>query len=197
MGADRAEDTRIPGRIVGAGDDRAEDTRIAGRIVGVGADRAEDTRIPGRIVGVGTSASSRAGPALPEGSRLFAAGWAKIRMRARDTGVERRMEDQTPQSPGCLMPIAWIIAAAVVTVIGVATVGMMASGSESAGVSAGYMASGPLGFVWGGALAALITHFVAKTPAARIGVPLGCGCLSAIGLVFGTVFFFAAIFPAL
>lgn len=107
------------------------------------------------------------------------------------------MEDQTPQSPGCLMPIAWLIASAVITLLAAVVVGGMASGSESAGVSAGYMASGPIGFAWGGALAAVITHFVARSPGARIGVPLGCGCFSAIAFVMGTVFFFAAIFPAL
>lgn len=108
------------------------------------------------------------------------------------------MEAQTEStSPGCLMPIAWLLVSGLITIVAVVAVGASGAGSESAGVSAAYAAAGPLGFAWGGGLAALVTHFAAKSPGARIGVPLGCGCAGAIGMVLTVFVFFAAIFPAL
>lgn len=107
----------------------------------------------------------------------------------------------TEEAPkkGCLMPGIWLGASALVTLVGLAFLGIAASGSERDGVMATWIVAGPLGLVWAGSLAGLITHFAFRrgSTAVRAGVPLGCGCLGAIAL-FGLVFvFFAAIWPSL
>ena len=95
------------------------------------------------------------------------------------------------------MPIAWGVAALVVGLLCVGIVAVSGMGSESAGMSAAYMAAGPLGFVCSGAAGAAIIHLAVKSGGARIYGPFGCGCLGAIALALGTFVFFAAIFPAL
>lgn len=95
------------------------------------------------------------------------------------------------------MPIAWGIAALVIGLLCVVAVAFAGMGSESAGMSAAYMAAGPLGFVCSGAAGAAIIHLAVKSGGARIYGPFGCGCLGAIALALGTFVFFAAIFPAL
>ncbi len=102
------------------------------------------------------------------------------------------------ERPGCLWPALWLVGALLGTVVGLALVGLAASGSESAGVSATYAAAFPLGALWSGAIVALAMHFINKGgKAARFGAPLGCGCLGG-ALLFGLIFvFFVAIFPSL
>jgi hypothetical protein len=95
------------------------------------------------------------------------------------------------------MPIAWAIAAVVVGLIGAGAVGFAGYGSESAGVSAAYLAAGPLGFVCSGAAGAAIIHLAVKSGGARIYGPFGCGCFGAIALAAGVWVFFTAIFPSL
>ena len=46
-------------------------------------------------------------------------------------------------------------------------------------------------------MSAVVTHFMARSAGARIGAPLGCGCVGAIAAVIATGVFFAVIFPAL
>lgn len=107
------------------------------------------------------------------------------------------MEEGAPK-PGWLMPILWVVVGAVTVCGGASAIGMVAvSGSESDGVAAATFATGPIGFGLAGALAGLVTHFVAKSAGVRVAVPIGCGCLGWIGASLATVFFFAAIFPAL
>lgn len=95
------------------------------------------------------------------------------------------------------MPIVWILVGGLMVLIGLVCVIGAAGGSESAGIQWAYIVSGPIGFGAAGVLGALITHFVAKSTPARVGAPLGCGCVGAIAAVLATVVFFAAIFPAL
>ncbi|MFZ5480961.1 MAG: hypothetical protein ACOZNI_29640 [Myxococcota bacterium] len=101
------------------------------------------------------------------------------------------------EKPGCLMPIAWAAIAALAVCAGGAVLAVAIEDSESAGVAASTWLAGPVGFALAGALAAFVTHFVAKGTGARLAVPVGCGCLGAVGALFATVFFFGAIFPSL
>lgn len=97
------------------------------------------------------------------------------------------------------MPMAWVALALLGSIGAGAGIGLSAYDSESAGVMASQLAAFPLGFVLGGALAALIVHFGVKraTTLLRVLGPLGCGCMSGV-LLLGTAFvFFTAIFPAL
>ena len=106
---------------------------------------------------------------------------------------------QEAPRPGFLMPGIWLGVAALVTLAMVAYVGMMAWGSESAGVQATYRAALPLGTVWAGSITALAVHLFYKkgSRGVRVGVPLGCGCLGGL-ILFGMIMvFFVAIFPAL
>jgi hypothetical protein len=97
------------------------------------------------------------------------------------------------------MPLVWLGVALFVTLVCAAGVGVMASGSETDGMNATYMASLPFGYVWGGVLAAAIIQLGWKkaSPGVRIGGPLGCGCLGAIVFAGLIVVFFTAIFPSL
>lgn len=105
---------------------------------------------------------------------------------------------ESPEAgPGCLMPGLWLTAAALVTVLCVAAVGLTGASSESAGVAASNFASLPLGFVCVGAPVALGVHFLVKRGVARIVAPLGCGCLGAVGFFLGLTVFYAAIWPSL
>lgn len=106
-------------------------------------------------------------------------------------------EENLEQKPGCGMPIAWALIAAVLVCGGAGVTGLLGMDSESAGVTAATFSAGPVGFGLFGALAALVTHFAIKSGGARVGVPIGCGCLGALGTIGATVFFFAAIFPSL
>jgi len=99
--------------------------------------------------------------------------------------------------PGCLMPVGWAIAAGIVACGGGGAVGFAGAGSESAGVSAAYMAAGPIGFALAGAMGAGVVHFASRNASVRAGVPVGCGCLGGVALFALTFVFFAAIFPAL
>lgn len=101
------------------------------------------------------------------------------------------------EKPGCGMPIAWIVTSAVIFLIGAAAVGASAARSESSGISAAYMAAGPLGFVCSGAAGAFVIHFLVRSGEARLWAPFGCGCLGAALLGLGTWIFFVAIFPSL
>ena len=99
--------------------------------------------------------------------------------------------------PGCGMPIAWVVAAVLVTAIGGAAVGISAAGSESAAVSASYLAVGPIGFTMSGALGALAIHFFVKNPSVRAFLPFGCGCVGAGLFGVGVWAFYTAIWPSL
>lgn len=107
------------------------------------------------------------------------------------------MSDEEEAKPGPLLPLAWAAAAIFVTLVAAVGVGVMASGSESAGVSASQLAAGPTGFVCSGAVAALVVHFASRSAGVRIGVPIGCGCLGGIGAFVMLVVFYAAIWPSL
>lgn len=100
--------------------------------------------------------------------------------------------------PGPLAPLLWGGIAIFLTCAGIGGLVLAIADSESAGVMATMIVSFPLGFVWAGAVSAIVLHFVKRvsTPA-RLGTPFGCGCLG--GLALGTLsfLFFAAIFPEL
>ena len=49
-------------------------------------------------------------------------------------------------SPGCLMPIVWLIAGGLMVLLSALALVAAASGSESDGVSAAWIAAGPIGF---------------------------------------------------
>lgn len=110
-----------------------------------------------------------------------------------------RGQPVAPPKPGCLMPVVWLVATLVITLVCAVVVGGMASTSESKGVEAAQWAAMPFGFVWGGLLSAVLVQLAWKkaSPAVRVAGPLGCGCLGAIVMIGLIVVFFAAIFPAL
>jgi hypothetical protein len=95
------------------------------------------------------------------------------------------------------MPIGWALAAAVVTAVSVAGVGILGMNSESAGMEAANLAALPLGFVCSAAPVALVVHFLVKRGPARVAAPVGCGCLGGIGLLAGLFVFWSAIWPSL
>ncbi len=97
------------------------------------------------------------------------------------------------------MPLLWLGATLLITLVCAVVVGIMGSGSESDGVEAAQLAAAPFGFVWGGLLSAAIIQLGWKraSTGVRVGGPLGCGCLGAIVMIGGIIVFFAAIFPAL
>lgn len=106
--------------------------------------------------------------------------------------------DETPdERPSLLMPGLWIAGAAVVTLTLVGVVGAMGYSSESGGMLASNLAAFPLGFVCTGAAVAVIVHFLVKGGPLRLAVPMGCGCLGGIGMLFGLTVFYAAIWPSL
>ncbi len=96
------------------------------------------------------------------------------------------------------MPLTWTILAVGVSLIAAVAVGASAYNSESAGVTATSLAALPVGFAVSGAIGAVVAHFVFRRPSVgRTAVPLGCGCLGALTLAFGSFVFFAVIFPML
>lgn len=100
--------------------------------------------------------------------------------------------------PGLLSPLIWGGVAIFLTCAGLGGLGLAIADSESAGVMASMIVAFPLGFVWAGAIAAIVLHFVKRaSPPVRLGTPFGCGCLG--GLVLGamSLLFFAVIFPEL
>lgn len=109
-------------------------------------------------------------------------------------------EPESPETPPTTwkMPLLWLGLAALSVLCGGVGAGAAAYSSESAGVSASYLVTGPICFFSGGALGAVALHLLVKKagPARSFG-PVGCGCLSAMVGVALMVFFFAAIFPAL
>jgi hypothetical protein len=105
--------------------------------------------------------------------------------------------DEPAEKPGCLMPLVWLAVGSLVTCAGIGVVAGLGSNSESDGVMAANWAAGPVGFALAGMLSAVVTHFVATSAGVRIGAPLGCGCLGAIGMLVAVAVFFTAIFPAL
>lgn len=107
----------------------------------------------------------------------------------------------TPAAPkaGCLMPGVWLGISTLVTIGGLAFLGIMASGSERDGMDAAYIVAGPLGIVWAGCLAAIIVHLAMKraSTGVRVGVPIGCGFLGGVTLFGLILLFFAVIWPEL
>jgi hypothetical protein len=100
--------------------------------------------------------------------------------------------------PGPLSPLIWGGLAIFLTCAGLGGLGLAISDSESAGVVASMIVSFPLGFIWAGALAAIVLHFVKRaSPPVRLGTPFGCGCLGGIAMGAVAVLFFAVIFPEL
>lgn len=99
--------------------------------------------------------------------------------------------------PGPLMPLAWMGAAAAVTLLCLLGVGLAAYSSESAGVTASSWATFPLCFTLSGMVAGFGVHFAVRRGPARALVPMGCGCVGGLLGLFGVGFFFAAIFPSL
>ena len=100
--------------------------------------------------------------------------------------------------PGPLSPLIWSGVALFGTCAGIGGLGLAVADSESAGVMASMIVAGPLGFIWAGALAAIVLHFIKKAGrGVRLGAPFGCGCLGAIGMGLIAFVFFAVIFPEL
>lgn len=107
--------------------------------------------------------------------------------------------EESPETPtSWKMPLVWMALAAFAVLCGGVGAGAAGVSSESAGVTASYVVTGPICFFSGGALGAVALHLLVKKagPARTFG-PVGCGCLSAMAGVAMIVFFFAAIFPAL
>lgn len=106
--------------------------------------------------------------------------------------------DEEPNEVGLTMPIAWTLVAVLVSLVAAVAVGASAYNSESAGVTATSLAVLPVGFAVSGAIGAVVAHFVFRKPSVgRAAVPLGCGCVGALTLAFGSFVFFAVIFPML
>lgn len=107
-------------------------------------------------------------------------------------------EEDEESAPGCAMPIVWSIVAAVVTVLACGGIGVMASGSESAGVSASQIAAFPLCAALSTVAVAIPVHFlVKKSTPIRLAAPPTAGCLGGI-LGVGMLFvFYAVIWPSL
>lgn len=100
--------------------------------------------------------------------------------------------------PGPLSPLIWGGVAVFLTCAGLGGVVLAISDSESAGITASMVVAFPLGFVWSGAIAAIVLHFIKKASrGVRLGSPFGCGCLGGIGMAAVAVLFFAVIFPEL
>lgn len=103
-----------------------------------------------------------------------------------------------PPRPSLRWLFAWSLAAVVVTFASLASVGIAAYGSESAGVVAASIAALPFGFVWTGFFGAVVGRYLfTDNVAARRFAPLGCGCGGGLLFSFVVFFFFVAIFPAL
>ena len=101
-------------------------------------------------------------------------------------------------APGPVMPAAWCGLALMGLLVGGGLVGVAAYDSESAGVTAMYVATFPLAFLVCGALGGVAIHLAGKTdPKVRIGGPLICGCLGGGAILVLVILFFVAIFPAL
>ena len=110
------------------------------------------------------------------------------------------MSTPTPDidPPGPLSPLIWGGVAVFLTCAGLGGLVLAVSDSESAGITASMVVAFPLGFVWSGALAAIVLHFMKKASrGVRIGTPFGCGCLGGMAMAAVAVLFFAVIFPEL
>ncbi len=102
------------------------------------------------------------------------------------------------KKPGCLWPALWMVVSFLGTVLCAAIVAFMAADSESKGVTAMQLVTAPVGFLWAGSLAAIITYFIkSDSKPLRYGMPFGCGCLGGIVFLFSVFFFFVAIWPSL
>jgi len=100
--------------------------------------------------------------------------------------------------PGMLSPLLWGGIAVFSTCAGIGGTVLAVADSESAGITASMVVAGPLGFVWAGALAAIVLYFMKRASrGVRLGVPFGCGCLGGLGMGAVAFVFFAAIFPSL
>ena len=109
-----------------------------------------------------------------------------------------------PQPPAAepasaMIPAGWCGVSLLGTCLIGALVGWAGYNSESAGSSAAMFGSLPVGFLLGGAVAAVVIHLAMPraTQPVRLGAPVACGCLGGIGLAFAVFVFFAFIFPAL
>jgi peptidoglycan/LPS O-acetylase OafA/YrhL len=99
---------------------------------------------------------------------------------------------------GKLGVILFNVLAVLATLVGGAIIGIAAADSESAGVTASYIVTGPVGFFWGAGIGALLGRFALKNkPAAGKAAPWGCGCGCGLFLAVGLFVFMVAIFPSL
>lgn len=102
------------------------------------------------------------------------------------------------EKAGCVMPIVWLVLTAVGTFLCFVGLGIAISDSESAGVTATMVVAFPLGLLWCGAVAALVTHFaVARKSMIRVFAPMGCALFGGCVALVLAAFFFAVIFPEL
>ena len=120
------------------------------------------------------------------------------RYNAQMDPVETPQDPQPEAPPSWKLPLLWMGLAALAVVCGGIGTGVAGYSSESAGVTASYVVTGPACFFSGGALAAIAAHVLIKkaSPVRTFG-PVGCGCLSAVFGFVMIVLFFAVIFPAL
>lgn len=101
--------------------------------------------------------------------------------------------------PNAMIPAGWCGLALLSTCLGGGLIAFAGMNSESAGERAAIFGAIPIGFLLGGAVAAVGIHLGMKTasPQVRLGAPFGCGCLGSIGLFALVFLFFAVIFPML
>jgi hypothetical protein len=106
---------------------------------------------------------------------------------------------QTTPRPGCLMPGIWLGIGVLITLGGLGAIVLGAIDSERAGVAMSYVAAGPLGLAWSGALAAAVIQlFVRKAgTGVRAGVPIGCGLVGGIVAFVLLLVFFEVVWPEL
>jgi len=84
------------------------------------------------------------------------------------------------------------------TLVGGAIIGIAAADSESAGVTASYLVTGPVAFFWGAGIGSLLGRFALRSnPGLGKAAPWGCGCGCGLVLGLGLVVFMVAIFPSL
>lgn len=99
---------------------------------------------------------------------------------------------------GCMMPMMWLVVAAVGTFVCLVGVSIAIGDSESAGVTATMVAAFPLGLLWCGAIAGVVTHFaVRRRSMIRVLAPMGCAVLGGFVALGVVGVFFVAIFPSL
>jgi hypothetical protein len=84
------------------------------------------------------------------------------------------------------------------TLVGGVVIGVAAASSESAGVSASYLVTGPVAFFWGAGIGALLGRYALKSqPGVGKVAPWGCGCGCGLILGLGLIVFMVSIFPSL